>query len=84
MCLLPFAALWLRVHAQGTMRGGLSCSQPPERGGPPVKQPRPEEAGSAEGAELGALGRGGTPPKKASVRRLDEDALKRSRLHNNQ
>ncbi|EEC05741.1 conserved hypothetical protein, partial [Ixodes scapularis] len=59
-------------------------SQPPERGGPPVKQPRPEEAGSAEGAELGALGRGGTPPKKASVRRLDEDALKRSRLHNNQ
>ncbi|CAN7989324.1 unnamed protein product, partial [Ixodes hexagonus] len=59
-------------------------SQPPERGVPPVKQPRPEEAGSAEGAELGALGRGGTPPKKASVRRLDEDALKRSRLHSNQ
>lgn len=61
------------------------CSQPPElRPGPPQKQARPEDG--SDGADQGGLpARGSTPPRKASqMRRLDDEALKRSRLHSNQ
>lgn len=60
-------------------------SQPPElRPGPPQKQARPEDG--SDGADQGGLpARGSTPPRKASqMRRLDDEALKRSRLHSNQ
>ncbi|XP_075553066.1 brefeldin-resistant Arf-GEF family protein schizo isoform X2 [Dermacentor variabilis] len=60
-------------------------SQPPElRPGPPQKQARPEDG--VDGADQGGLStRGSTPPRKAPpLRRLDDEALKRSRLHSNQ
>ncbi|XP_037558113.1 IQ motif and SEC7 domain-containing protein 3-like isoform X2 [Dermacentor silvarum] len=59
--------------------------QPPElRPGPPQKQARPEDG--VDGADQGGLpNRGSTPPRKAPpLRRLDDEALKRSRLHSNQ
>lgn len=60
-------------------------SQPPElRPGPPQKQARPEDG--VDGADQGSLpNRGSTPPRKAPpLRRLDDEALKRSRLHSQQ
>ncbi|XP_077487097.1 brefeldin-resistant Arf-GEF family protein schizo isoform X2 [Amblyomma americanum] len=59
--------------------------QPPElRPGPPQKQARPEDG--ADCADQGGLPtRSNTPPRKAPpLRRLDDEALKRSRLHSNQ
>ncbi|XP_077539289.1 brefeldin-resistant Arf-GEF family protein schizo isoform X3 [Haemaphysalis longicornis] len=65
-------------------------SQPPDLrpGGPPQQkqQARPEGDGS-DGADQqgGVPARGSTPPRKASqMRRLDDEALKRSRMHSNQ
>ncbi|XP_071036802.1 IQ motif and SEC7 domain-containing protein 1 isoform X4 [Parasteatoda tepidariorum] len=88
----PYGRYYLRVTAQ---LGSSSSLKPVERAscgpGPPLKQLRSYSVESNSNFASSQLGRarqrsvsGNVSSKKTPVRRVDDDALKRSRLHNSQ